>query len=281
MDYGINIFPTEYSIEPAELARQAEDRGFSSLWFPEHTHIPVSRLSPYPGGGDLPRPYYDSYDPFVALAMAAEATATIKLGLGVCLVVERDPIALAKTVASLDRLSGGRVLFGVGGGWNAEEMANHGTEFGRRWTVLRERVEAMKEIWTKDEAEYHGEFVDFGPVFSWPKPLQSPHPPVYIGGAAPWALHRAVRYCDGWMPIGVRDEILTHIPELRKAARDAGRDPDSLEVVVYWADGDADTLRAYRDAGVSQVTFGLPSEGADKVLPLLDRYAEAVAGVSG
>ena len=281
MDYGINIFPTEYSIEPAELARQAEDRGFSSLWFPEHTHIPVSRLSPYPGGGDLPRPYYDSYDPFVALAMAAEATTTIKLGLGVCLVVERDPIALAKTVASFDRLSGGRVLFGVGGGWNAEEMANHGTEFGRRWKVLRERVEAMKEIWTKDEAEYHGEFVDFGPVFSWPKPLQSPPPPVYIGGAAPWALRRAVRYCDGWMPIGVRDEILTHIPELRKAARDAGRDPDSLEVVVYWADGDTDTLRAYRDAGVSQVTFGLPSEGADKVLPMLDRYAEAVAGVSG
>ena len=279
MDYGLNIFATEYSMQPAQLAREAEARGFSSLWLPEHTHIPVSRLSPWPGGGELPRPYYDSYDPFVALAVAAEASEHIKLGLGVCLVVERDPIALAKAVASLDRLSGGRVLFGVGGGWNAEEMANHGSLFERRWKVLRERVEAMKLIWTEDEAEYHGEFVDFDPVFSWPKPLQQPHPPVYIGGEAPWALKRAVRYCDGWMPIGVRDEILAHIPAFRQAANDAGRDPDSLDVIVYFSADDEDTLKAYRDAGVSQVTFGLPSEGAEKVLPLLDRYAEAAARV--
>jgi len=194
MEYGLIIFPTTYAIQPAELAVEAENRGFESLWFPEHTHIPVSRESPWPGGADLPQEYYDTYDLFIALSMAAAATKNLKVGSGICLVIQHDPIVLAKKIATIDQLSGGRFIFGIGGGWNAEEMRNHGTDFKQRWRVLRERIEAMKKIWTEEKAEYHGKFVDFDPIFSWPKPLQKPHPPILIGGAAPWAIHRAVRY---------------------------------------------------------------------------------------
>ena len=178
MDFGIAMFATDYAIRPDELARAAEERGFESLWFPEHTHIPASRKSPWPGGPELPKEYWHTHDLFVALAMAAAATKKLKIGSGICLLVERDPIMLAKEVATLDFLSNGRFLFGIGGGWNAEEMANHGTEFSQRWKLLRERIEAMKVIWREDDAAYHGELVDFDPIWSWPKPAQKPHPPI-------------------------------------------------------------------------------------------------------
>ncbi len=274
MDYGLVIFPTEYAPTPAELALAAEERGFESLWFPEHTHIPASRKSPWPGGAELPQAYYDTYDLFVALTNAASVTSKIKVGSGICLMVERDPITTAKEVASLDRLSNGRFLFGIGGGWNEEEMANHGTQFKRRWQVMRERVEAMKEIWANEQAEYHGEFVDFDPIFSNPKPVQKPHPPVIIGGSAPHALRRAVRYCDGWIPIGVRDDIVAQIPELRRMEEEAGRGPGSVEVSVFYAMPDAETVANYQELGVKRCIFGLPSAGAQKVLPMMDTFAE-------
>src|SRR5882757_11580314 len=182
MKLGVAIFPTDYTIRPDDFARACEERGFESIWFPEHTHIPTSRKTPYPAGGELPKEYLHTHDPFVALMAAAGATKKIKLATGICLVVERDPIITAKEVASLDVLSNGRVLFGIGGGWNAEEMENHGTVFKTRWKLLRERVLAMKEIWTKDEAEFHGEFVSFDPIWSFPKPVQKPHPPILMGG---------------------------------------------------------------------------------------------------
>src|SRR5881296_3520479 len=183
MHYGVVMFPTEYAMAPDELARALEERGFESVWFPEHTHIPASRRSPWPGGGELPRDYWSSYDPFVALMAAGAATRRLRLGTGICLVIERDPITMAKEVASLDHISRGRVLFGIGGGWNAEEMANHGTDFGVRWQILRERITAMKEIWTQDEAEFHGKYVNFDPMWSYPKPVQKPYPPILMGGA--------------------------------------------------------------------------------------------------
>jgi probable F420-dependent oxidoreductase len=217
--------------------------------------------------------YYDTYDLFVALSYAAAATKELKVGTGICLLIERDPITTAKEVASLDKLSGGRLLFGIGGGWNAEEMENHGTPFKERWHVLRERVLAMKEIWGKEKAEFHGKHVDFDPIFSNPKPAQK-HVPVHIGGAAPWALRRCVEYCDGWMPIGMRDSVVEHIPELHRLAKEKGRDPKSIEVSVYYAPGDEDLLRNYKAAGVTRAIFGLPSEPPDVVLPMLDRYAE-------
>src|SRR6478736_1121246 len=194
MKYGLVMFPTDYSIRPDELARAAEERGFESLFFPEHTHIPASRRTPYPAGGELPKEYFHSHDPFVALSMAAAVTKKIKLATGICLVIERDPIVLAKEVASLDYLSRGRVLFGIGGGWNAEEMAHHGTDFATRFKVLRERIAAMQEIWTKDEAEYHGKFVNFDKLWSYPKPVQKPHPPILMGGAGPNARQRAADF---------------------------------------------------------------------------------------
>ena len=279
MDYGICTFPTEHGMAPAELARAVEERGLDSLWFAEHTHIPVCRKTPWPGGGELPKEYYHAYDLFVSLASAATATTRLKIGSGVCLVVEHDPIILAKKVATLDRISNGRFLFGIGGGWNVEEMANHGTDFSTRWKLLRERVEAMKAIWANDEAEYHGDFVDFDPIYSWPKPVQKPHPPIYLGGAAPWAIRRAARYGDGWMPIGVRDEILKHVSALREAAVQAGRAADALDLLVYFAPPDEGILASYRDAGARAAILAVPAAGADTVLPLLDRYAALAEAV--
>ncbi|MDR7532408.1 MAG: LLM class F420-dependent oxidoreductase [Armatimonadota bacterium] len=222
MKFGVIIFPTDYSISPVELGRAAEERGFESIWFPEHTHIPTSRRSPWPGGGELPREYSHSLDPFVALAAVAGVTSQIKLGTGICLVVERDPIILAKEVASLDHLSGGRFLFGIGGGWNLEEMENHGTNPNTRWRLLRERVLAMKRIWTEDAAEYHGRFVNFDPIWSWPKPIQKPHPPVIIGGNGPRTLQRVIEYGDGWMPIGGRIGARPIVPRGRAESNTAG-----------------------------------------------------------
>jgi len=277
MNFGLTIFPTDYSIPLHELAVEAEQRGFESLWVAEHSHIPVSRRSPWPGGGELPKMYYDTLDPFVALAAAATVTSTIKLATGICLVVQRDPIHTAKEVASLDRVSNGRFLFGVGGGWNAEEMEDHGTAFKGRWKLMRERIEAMKVLWTQEQAEYHGEHVDFDPTFMRPKPVQQPHPPIHVGGAFPGGARRAVRYGDGWIPIGGReDDLASSIPEFRKMAADAGRDAASLEVSVYGLVPSDKVAGRYRDLGVDRAVFGLPSVARDELLPLLDRCTEVM-----
>jgi probable F420-dependent oxidoreductase len=275
MQYGICTFPTDYSTPFPELARAAEERGFESIWVAEHSHIPASRKTPFPGGGELPKMYYDALDPFVVLAAAASVTRTLKLATGVCLVIQRDPIQTAKQVASLDQVSGGRFLFGVGAGWNLEEMANHGTtDPERRGTLLRERIEAMKAIWTQKEAEYHGEFVDFDPVFAWPKPVQKPHPPIHVGGAWPLAARRAVKWGDGWIPVGDPEGAVKRLPELHAMAKAAGRDPASIEVSIYFAPPDPALLGRLRDAGVTRAIFGVPTEPREKVLPILDRYRE-------
>jgi len=280
MKIGLTIFPTDYSIQPADLAAEAEARDFESLWFPEHTHIPTSRKSPWPGGGELPKYYYDSYDPFIALGFAAAATKKLKLATGICLVVERDPITTAKEVSTLDRLSGGRFLFGVGGGWNAEEMANHGTAFETRFKLMRERILAMKEIWTQSKAKYSSEFVKFEEMMQWPKPVQKPHPPIIVGGGFPHAAKRAIAYGDGWIPIGGRAaDLLEVLPQFRKMAKEAGRDPASLSFDVFGAPRDAELLKRYRDAGVDRVVLGLPSKSRDEVMPILDASAALVRGL--
>jgi len=280
MHYGLCHFPTDYSMPFPDLARAAEERGFESIWLAEHSHIPASRKTPFPGGGELPKPYYDTLDPFVALAAAASVTRRIKLATGVCLVIQRDPIHTAKEVASLDQLSKGRFLFGVGNGWNIEEMRNHGTrEPERRGTLLRERIEAMQRIWTEKEAEYHGQYVDFDPIFAWPKPVQKPHPPIHVGGAWPQAARRAVKWGQGWIPVGDAEGALRRLPDFRKLASDAGRDPASLEVSVYYCPPDPGLLGRMRDAGIARAVFGVPSEPAEKLLPLLDQYREVAAKV--
>jgi probable F420-dependent oxidoreductase len=277
MLYGIEIFATDYGIRPDEVARLVEERGFESLWFPEHTHIPASRLTPYPAGGELPRRYAHALDPFVALTAAAAATTRLKLATGVCLVIERDPIVTAKAVASLDQLSRGRFLFGIGGGWNREEMADHGTEFRTRWRLLRERVLAMKQIWTQDEATFHGRFVDFDRIWSYPKPVQTPHPPIIMGGDGPTTFERVVEYCDGWMPLrGRRPEggtIAEKVAELRRRAEQAGRDPASISVTLFQALPDRAELAQLQEAGVERAVFVAPDAGRELVEPELDRLA--------
>lgn len=273
MNYGAFIFSTDYAIRPDELARAMEERGFESLFVPEHTHIPVSRRSPWPGGPDLPKDYWHTLDPFVALGAAAAVTSRLKLGTGICLVIERDPITLAKEVASLDHLSRGRVIFGIGGGWNAEEMENHGTDVSSRWKLLRERIAAMKEIWTKDEAEYHGKFVNFDKIWSFPKPVQKPYPPILMGGGGPHARQRAVDFDGHWMPIGGRDSIEEGMADLRARAARAGKDPATVTVSLFGARPEEAKLSAWRDLGVARAIFGLPPAGREAVLPLLDQYA--------
>jgi probable F420-dependent oxidoreductase len=275
MHYGVVMFPTSYAIRPDELARELEARAFESFWVPEHTHIPASRRSPWPGGADLPREYWHTYDPFVALATAAAATTRLRVGTGICLVVERDPITTAKEVASLDHLSGGRFLFGIGGGWNAEEMENHGTMFKTRWRLLRERILAMKEIWTKEEAEFHGEFVRFDRLWSYPKPVQKPHPPVLVGGSGPTTFDRVLELGDGWMPIAPRvgRELPDRVVELQARARDAGR---SIPVTAFMAKAERRALDALEAVGVERAIFGLPSEAREQILPLLDTYARLI-----
>ena len=273
MRYGINMFPTRYSVGPAELARAVEERGFESLFVPEHTHIPTSRRSPWPGGDDLPDHYRETLDPFLALTAAAAVTERILLGTGICLVVERDPIITAKEVATLDLISGGRFLFGIGGGWNREEMENHGTDPKRRFAVMRERVLAMKELWTNDEAEFHGEHVDFDPVWQWPKPVQRPHPPVLVAGNGPGTLARVVEYGDGWIPIPGRGTVALGegTAQLRELAAEAGRDP--VPVTVFGARPQAEVLDHYAAAGVDRVLFALPSVEAAEAFKILDTYA--------
>lgn len=274
MQFGLTMFPADFAMRVDDLAREAETRGFDSLWLPEHTHIPASRRSPWPGGPELPKEYWHTHDLFVALAAAAAVTRRLKVCSGICLLVERDPITTAKEVASLDVLSNGRVMFGIGGGWNAEEMENHGTEFKTRWKLLRERVEAMKKIWTEDKAEYHGEFVNFEPIWSWPKPMQKPHPPIFLGGHTPQALQRVVRYCDGWLPIPVRaGDLAAQIKDLHRRAAQAGRDPGSISIATYGSPADEGVIQQYREIGVGHYIFGLPPAPKETVLPLLDRYA--------
>ena len=278
MDIGVLNFVTDYSMRPAELAVALEERGFESLWVPEHTHIPASRRSPWPGGPDLPREYWHSMDPFVALGAAAAVTTNLKLGTGICLIVERDPIVTAKEIATLDMISNGRFLFGIGGGWNSEEMENHGTNFRRRFRLLRERILAMKAIWTEEEAEFHGEFVNFDKIWSYPKPVQKPHPPIFMGGDGATTFDRVVEFCDGWMPIargaGQEGVLVEKIALLRKQAEEAGRDPSSIPVsLCVFAPPDPDIVPRMEEAGVDRLIFFLPSEERDTVLPILDRYA--------
>jgi len=274
MKFGVTIFPTDYSIGPAELAKAAEERGFESLFFPEHTHIPTSRRTPWPGGAELPREYSHTLDPFVALSAAATATEHILIGTGVCLVIERDPITLAKEVATMDLISGGRFLFGIGGGWNLEEMENHGTNPPQRWKLLREQVLAMKAIWTQDEAEFHGRFVNFDPIWSWPKPVQKPHPPILVGGDGPHTFQRVLEYGDAWIPIPMRLQgpMSERVAELNRLAAEAGR--ERIPVSVWGTPYRPEIIQHYAELGVERCVFLLPGAPADKVLPLLDSYAE-------
>jgi probable F420-dependent oxidoreductase len=277
MKFGVAIFPTDYSISMTELAPAVEARGFDSLWVAEHSHIPVSRLSPYPSGGELPEMYKHTLDPFVALTAAAVATRRLRIGTGICLLIQRDTIHTAKETASLDHLSGGRFLFGVGGGWNKEEMADHGTAFETRWTLLRERVEAIKAIWTRDEAEYHGKMVDLGPMWCWPKPVQKPHPPVLVAGNGPRTLQRVVRYGDGWMPN--RGDYLERIPELQRLAEEAGRGP--IPVTTYPRQRDPETIERHIAAGVERCIFYISANGRDAALQDLEQLTELVRQYSG
>jgi probable F420-dependent oxidoreductase len=284
VDFGAAIFFTDYSMGPVELGRALEERDFGSLWAPEHSHIPLSRRTPFPQGGELPKKYYDVMDPFVTLSAAAAATTRLRVATGVCLVVQRDPIQTAKQVASLDQISGGRFLFGIGAGWNAEEMADHGTEFRSRFRVMQERVEAMKAIWTMSKPEYHGQFVDFPPMMTWPKPVQKPHPPVIVGGAFPHGARRAIAFGDGWVPHARRPQygdVLSLLPQFRKLAVEAGRDPDTLPITVFGVAEDAELVGRYRDAGVARVVFNLPPAKSGEVLPALDRCAALMRRVGG
>jgi probable F420-dependent oxidoreductase len=274
MEIGVTLHGTDRSIGPVELAREAEARGYCALYLPEHTHIPVSRRTPSPGGeAELPEPYLRSPDPVVALAAAAAATRRIRLGTGVALPAQHDPIAYAKALASLDWLSGGRLVLGVGFGWNREEMENHGIDVRRRRARVREVVLAMQALWANEVAEFHGEFVDFEPSWQWPKPLQQPRPPVLVGGAAGPALFAHVaEWADGWMPVGGAG-LREALPRLRRAWEERGRDPRALRVVPFGTHPDAGKLAHYQALGASEVVLRLPSAGRDEVLPVLDAYA--------
>jgi probable F420-dependent oxidoreductase len=277
MHIGICIFATDYAIRIDELAREAEARGFESLFVPEHTHIPVSRRTPFPSGEPLPKEYSHTLDPFVSLMAAAAATKRIRIGTGICLIIERDTITTAKEVASLDLLSGGRFEFGIGAGWNAEEMEDHGTDYKTRFKRLREQVLAMKEIWTKDEAEFHGEHVKFDKMWSWPKPAQKPHPPVLLGGESGHTLQRVVDFCDGWFPRGrAADVILPALKDLRERAAKAGRDMKTISTSVFGAKPDELTVESYAAAGITRAILRLPPEGRETILPLLDQWSKLI-----
>jgi probable F420-dependent oxidoreductase len=280
MDIGASIFFTEYSMSPAELGPALEQRGFDSLWVAEHSHMPVKRRFTHPlGEAALTREYFDVMDPFVTLSVAAAVTKHLKLATAICLVIQRDTIQTAKSVASLDQVSRGRFIFGIGCGWNAEEMEDHGTAYDTRTLKMREQIEAMKEIWTKDVAEYHGEIVDFPPMNTWPKPVRKPHPPVIVGGAFRLAARRALRYGDGILPAapaagsGGPEEFM---PRWRQMAEEAGRDPNTLSVYLGGAPENVDAVQRLRDLSVTGVNVRLPPAGADQILPILDRWARLI-----
>jgi probable F420-dependent oxidoreductase len=269
--FGVAIFPTDYAISMAELAPAAEQLGFESLWVAEHSHIPSSRQSPWPGGAELPKQYWHTMDPFVALTVAAMASKTIRVATGICLLIQRDPIHTAKSVASVDLISNGRFIFGIGAGWNREEMADHGTDFSTRWKLLREKTEAINAIWTQDEAEYHGEMVSFGPMRGRPKPVQKPHPPIILGGSGPKILERVVRYADGWMPN--RGDVIQRIPELQELARAAGR---GHIPVSYYPKPDASEIERLAAAGVERCIYYVPPDGRDQALAKLEELGRMI-----
>lgn len=280
-EFGVLIFPTAYSMPMGALAQAVEERGFESLFVCEHTHIPVNRQTPWPGGSELPKQYYHTLDPYVALTAAAMTTQQIKLGTGITLVNQHDPIVLAKTVASLDELSNGRMLLGIGAGWNVEEMANHGTQYKTRWALLRERALAMKALWSSDEAEFHGKYVNFDPVFSYPKPRQSGGPPLLLGASSKWSFDRVAEYADGWMPIyqdparaaatGALD-YAAGMAEVRRCWEERGRQGQP-DFSAFGVPDKAAAIEQMRRLGFNRQLFGLPSADADTLLPLLDRYA--------
>lgn len=281
MQFGLTYFPTDDSMRPDAFARAAEERGFESIWLAEHSHIPVSPATPgppEPGQPGLPRPYYAVGDPFVSLAAAAAVTERLKLATGICLVAQRDPFQTAKQVATLDCFSGGRFLFGVGGGWNRPEIENHGTRFEQRFGVMRERIEAMVRLWTEERAEYHGVHVDFGPSFAWPKPQQKPHPPIHVGGAGLRAIRRAVRYGNGWVPLmgSGDDDPIALLPRLRQELEAAGRGGEPFEVSIYFCPPLAEVVERCREAGVTRVLFPVASESDDAVRSALDGFAKLV-----
>jgi probable F420-dependent oxidoreductase len=272
MNFGVAIFPTEDAQDPAEIARMSQQRGFESLLFPEHTHIPASRDTPYPGGTELPPEYSRTYDPFVALTAAAAATDRLLVGTGVCLVIERDPIVTAKQVASVDQLSGGRFLFGVGAGWNVEEMRNHGTDASKRFGLMRERIESMKAIWTEDEASYSGKYVNFERIWSWPKPAQRPHPPILVGGNGPRVLDRVLAYGNEWIPNRITDDqLIARIGELNARASEVGTGP--IPVTLVGPFGDAARIERLETCGVHRLVSWLPPRGHAEVEEAFDRFA--------
>lgn len=275
MDIGTALFVTDQSMTAAEAAQETERRGLESFWVPEHTHIPTSRRTAWPGGAELPERYRRTHDPFVSLTAAACASSTIKLGFGVCLLIQRDPIITAKAVASLDVVSGGRLIFGVGGGWNLEEMEDHGTDPKTRFKLLRERVESMKAIWTQDEAEYHGELVDFAPLWSWPKPLQKPHPPILVGGNVERTLERVIRYGDGWIPNAGRSDLETQIPLFRRLCEERGR--GRLPVTVFGPRLDPAEIESLTRLEVERAVFWLPSDSRDAALRRLEDVSRLLA----
>jgi probable F420-dependent oxidoreductase len=274
MRVGVFYFPTDYGINMVELALALEERGFDSLFVPEHTHIPLSRKTPFPTGGELPKRYSHTHDPFVGLAFAAAATKKLKVGTGICLVPQHEPIATAKAIASLDQLSGGRFVFGIGAGWNQDEMENHGVTYANRYKQMREHVLAMKELWTKEAGSYHGEFVKFDPAWSWPKPAQRPHPPILLGGETDYTLKRVVEYCDGWFPRPRGGfEANTARDRLKRMAESVKRDPATLTITVFGAPAEAATLAAYEKAGIPNALLAIPDGTRDEILRHLDTIA--------
>jgi len=290
MDFGVATFPTDQTIAPDELARMCEERGFESLFFTEHTHIPASRETPYPAGGDLPEEYRRILDPFVALTVAACATKNLKVGTALSLIVERDPIVCAKEVATIDLVSGGRFLFGVGAGWNLEEMRNHGTDPGRRFGLMRERVEAMKEIWTSEEASYHGKHVDFDRIWSWPKPTQKPHPPVLVGGNGKTVYDRVIALGDAWIPNFLGDvlKLAGRMETLQARAAEAGRDRIPVTIwgvpPVWGIPPDPAAYELWAEAGTTRSLFYLQDKDVgsrDAAEARLDEFAAAMAEFEG
>ncbi len=277
MKFGVSMFPTEYGMDVARFGRAVEDRGFESLFFPEHTHIPAGRGSPWPGGAELPEHYRHTLDPFVALAAAAVATDHIRLGTGICLVVERDPITLAREVATVDVLPGGRFLFGTGGGWNRNEIRHHGTDPARRFAVLRERVLAMQTIWASDTAEFHGEFVEFEPIWQWPKPVQQPRPPILVAGNGAGTIDRVLEYGDGWLPMPNRGPVSVADGMAGLRHRSGGTGRSVPPVTVFGSEPDPAAIEAYETAGVERCVFRVPSAGEDEVLTVLDERAKLAA----
>jgi probable F420-dependent oxidoreductase len=280
-DFGIVAIPTHYSIQPAELALWAEDCGFESLWFGEHSHIPTSRKSPFPLGGELPEYYKEFFDPFIGLTAAAAVTKNLKVGTSVCLVPEHNTMNLAKMVACLDHVSNGRLLFGIGAGWNAEEMADHGVEFKDRWRVTRERILAMKEIWSKDVAEYHGNFVNFDPIWCWPKPVQKGGPPVLMGAWSKFVPKRVAEYCDGWFPVDAGVDLAAGIEAIRTEAARSGRSGHKFDLTIATAEemapnGIEARIGELLKLGFNRVLFLLPVGRPDKQRSKLDGYAKLI-----